>query len=71
MKDYSKLTTAELVAFLKNLEVALGMDLMMDGSGECGGMIHKSYDKFFEAIYEELNKREDWEPGSDEDEMPF
>jgi len=73
MKDYSKLTTAELVVELEKLDVALGMDLMMDGSGECGGIICKSYDKYFEAIYEELNTREDWEPFSDEDEdeMPF
>ena len=71
MKDYSKLTTAELVAELENLNVALGMDMMMDGSGDCGHIILKSYDKFFEAICKELNTREDWEPGSDEDEMPF
>ena len=31
MKDYSKLTTAELVAELENLDVALGMDMMMQG----------------------------------------
>ena len=71
MKDYSKLTTAELVAELENLNVALGMDMMMDGSGDCGHIILKSYDKYFKAICEELDTREDWEPDFDEDEMPF
>jgi hypothetical protein len=47
------------------------MDLIMDGSGELGGIISKSYDKYFEKIYEELS-RPDYEFDSvDNNEIPF
>ena len=54
MIDYSKMTTAELVNELNKLELGLEMDMMMDGSGELGGIISKGYDKYFNAIYEEF-----------------
>ena len=72
MIDYSKMTTAELVLELKKLERGLEMDLMMDGSGELGGIISKSYDKYFDVIYQELNNREDFVfDESDKYELPF
>ena len=61
MIDYSKMTTAELVSELEKLELGLEMDLMMDGSGELGGIISEGYGKYFDAIYEELGKRPDYE----------
>jgi hypothetical protein len=72
MIDYSKMTTAELVLELEKLERSLEMDLMMDGSGELGGIISKSYDKYFDVIYQELNNREDFVfDESDKYELPF
>ena len=72
MIDYSKMTTAELVCELEKLELGLEMDLMMDGSGELGGIISEGYGKYFEKIYEELSKRPDYEFDEvDDDEMPF
>jgi hypothetical protein len=72
MIDYSKMTTAELVLELEKLERGLEMDLMMDGSGELGGIISKGYDKYFDVIYQELNNREDFVfDESDKYELPF
>jgi hypothetical protein len=72
MRDYSKMTTAELVLELEKLEQGLEMDLMMDGSGELGGIISKGYDKYFDVIYQELNNREDFVfDESDKYELPF
>jgi hypothetical protein len=72
MIDYSKMTTEELVNELDKLNLGLEMDLIMDGSGELGGIISKSYDKYFEKIYEELSKRPDYEFDSvDNNEIPF
>ena len=82
MIDYSKMTTAELVGELEKLELGLEMDLMMDGSGELGGIISEGYDKYFNAIYEELSKRSDFVFSEDDamhhfnisrnnDEIPF
>jgi hypothetical protein len=72
MIDYSKMTTAELVLELEKLEQGLEMDLMMDGSGELGGIISKGYDKYFDVIYQELNNREDFVfDESDKYELPF
>jgi hypothetical protein len=72
MKDYSKMTTEELVLELDKLELGLEMDLIMDGSGELGGVISEGYDKYFEKIYEELDKRPDYEFDEvDDDEIPF
>ena len=48
MIDYAKMTTEELVSELDKLHQALEMDLMMDGSGELGGV-----------IYQVLNERPD------------
>ena len=72
MIDYSKITTAELVSELEKLELSLEMELLMDGSGELGEIIIKSYDKYFDAIYQELNNREDFVfDGNNKDELPF
>lgn len=72
MIDYSKMTTVELVDELNKLELSLEQDLIMDGSGELGGIISKGYDKYFDAIYEELNKRSDYEfDDVGDDEIPF
>ena len=82
MIDYSKMTTAELVGELEKLELGLEMDLMMDGSGELGGIISEGYDKYFNVIYEELSKRSDYTFSEDDamhhfnisrnnDEIPF
>ena len=72
MLDYSKMTTAELVGELNKLELGLEMDLMMDGSGELGGIISEGYGKYFEKIYEELSKRSDYKfEDVDKNEIPF
>lgn len=72
MIDYSKMTTAELVGELEKLELGLEMDLMMDGSGELGGIISEGYSKYFEKIYEELSKRPDYKfEDVDKNEIPF
>ena len=72
MRDYSKMTTVELVSELEKLELSLEMDLMMDGSGELGGIISKSYDKYFDAIFQELNDREDFVfDENNKDELPY
>jgi hypothetical protein len=72
MRDYSKMTTVELVSELEKLELSLEMDLMMDGSGELGGIISKSYDKYFDAICQELNEREDFVfDENNKDELPY
>ena len=72
MIDYSKMTTAELVGELEKLELGLEMDLMMDGSGELGGIISEGYGKYFEKIYEELSKRSDYKfEDVDKNEIPF
>ncbi len=66
------MTTEKLVLELDKLTLGLEMDLIMDGSGELGGVISEGYDKYFNAIYEELSKRPDYEFDEvDDDEMPF
>lgn len=70
--DYSKMTTVELVNELNKLELGLEMNLIMDGSGEVGGVISRGYDTYFDAIYEELNKRSDYEfDDVDDNKIPF
>jgi len=71
MKDYAKMTTEELVSELDKLNLGLEMDLIMDGSGELGGIISKGYDKYFDAIYQVLNERPDFVIDENNDEMPF
>jgi len=71
MKDYAKMTTEELVSELDKLNLGLEMDLSMDGSGELGGKISKSYDKYFDAIYQVLNERPDFVIDENNVEMPF
>lgn len=71
MKNYTKMTTEELVLELDKLNLGLEMDLMMDGSGELGGIISKGYDKYFNAIHEELSNRPDYVFTEDNDEMPY
>jgi hypothetical protein len=71
MIDYAKMTTEELVSELDKLNQALEMDLIMDGSGELGGIISKGYDKYFDAIYQVLNERPDFVIDENNVEMPF
>ena len=58
MKDYSKMTTDELVNEYDRLETGLEMNLLMDGSAELGGVISKGYYVDIEAIEDELSKRD-------------
>ena len=58
MKNYSKIATEELVNEYDRLETGLEMNLLMDGSGELGGVISKGYYVDIEAIEDELNKRD-------------
>ena len=58
MKNYSKITTEELVNEYDRLEKGLEMNLLMDGSGELGGVISKGYYVDIKAIEDELNKRD-------------
>ena len=71
MKDYTKMTTEELVLELDKLNLGLEMDLMMDGSGELGGIIGNGYEKYFDAIYQVLNERSDFVINENNDEIPF
>lgn len=57
MKDYSVLTDEALFNELDKLHTSLERDNEMDGSGELGGIIYQSYERFFNAIYEEMDKR--------------
>jgi hypothetical protein len=59
MKDYSKMTTDELVEELARLELGLEMNLVMDGSGELGDVIGKGYYEDINAIEKELQTRPD------------
>lgn len=71
------MSTEELENELKRLHQDLEQELSMDGSGELGGVIHKSYEPYFGFIYKLLSERDDYNPqpeeenGSLEDELPF
>jgi len=76
MKDLSKHTTLDLIDEFDRLDVALEMELSMDGSGELGGEIHKLYFDEMNAIEEELKRRGLWKNRCDEedyfdDDLPF
>jgi len=79
MKDLSKRTTLDLINEFDRLDVALEMEMLMDGSGELGGEIHKLYFDEMRAIEKELEKRGLWnrddfsEKGDFEydDDLPF
>ena len=58
MKDLSKRTTLDLINEFDRLDVALEMEMLMDGSGELGGEIHKLYFDEMRAIEKELEKRD-------------
>jgi len=60
MKDLSKRTTLGLINEFDRLDVALEMEMLMDGSGELGGEIHKLYFDEMHAIEKELEKRGLW-----------
>lgn len=44
----------QLEQISNQMEQGLSMDLAMDGSGECGGMIHRSWNKWFRAQVEKV-----------------
>ena len=52
------MTTDELVNEYGRLETELEMNLLMDGSGELGGVISKGYYVDIKPIEDELTKRD-------------
>ena len=76
-KHVKEMSTEELENELERLHQDLDKELSMDGSGELGGVIHKSYEPYFGTILKLLSERDDYNPhpkdeyGSFEDELPF
>ena len=60
MIDYSKLTTEQLVDRLNHLDIILDMELVIEGFEDYQG-IFAHYEVYFNAIYKELFKREDYQ----------
>ena len=56
---YKNMTTDELVEEYDKLELGLEMNLMLDGSGELGGLISKGFYEDMDAIEKELKTRPD------------
>lgn len=77
LPNYKNYTTKALLESLDALETDLDQNLVMDGSGELGGVIYKSYEPHFEAIQKELNNRDDYQEnesgmyGDVDDELPY
>ena len=77
MNNFKEMSTEELENELERLHQDLEQELSMDGSGELGGVIYKSYEPYFGVIYKLLSERDDYNPhpkeeyGSFEDELPF
>ena len=61
MTDYTKLTTAELLAEHDRLVEGLEQDLAMDGSGELGRIICEMYISRLDAIQAVLDTRADYD----------
>jgi len=61
MTDYTKLTTAELLAEHDRLVDGLEQDLAMDGSGELGRGICETYFSRLDAIQDVLDTRADYD----------
>ena len=57
MANLSEFTTQDLINQYDELDEALAMELLMDGSGELGGEIYKDYTDAMNAIQEELDRR--------------
>ena len=76
-KHVKEMSTEELENELERLHQDLEQELSMDGSGELGGVIYKSYEPYFGVIYKLLSEKDDYNPrpeegyGSIEDELPF
>ena len=76
-KHVKEMSTEELENELERLHQDLDKELSMDGSGELGGVIHKSYEPYFGTILKLLSERDDYNPhpkdeyGSFEDELSF
>ena len=76
-KHVKEMSTEELENELERFHQDLDKELSMDGSGELGGVIHKSYEPYFGTILKLLSERDDYNPhpkdeyGSFEDELPF
>ena len=58
MKSLKQMSAAELYQRIKDLEIEKSQDLQMDGSGDCGDLIEKAYAPIFDAIYDEINRRD-------------
>ena len=61
MRDYTKMTTAELLAEHDRLVEAMEHDLSMDGSGELTAKICEMYFNQLDAIQAEFDKRPDYD----------
>ena len=59
-KELSEYTALDLINKYDKLDVALELELSMDGSGELGKEIHKDYIDEMNAIEEELKRRGLW-----------
>ena len=76
-KHVKEMSTEELENELERLHQDLDKELSMDGSGELGGVIHKSYEPYFGTILKLLSERDEYNPhpkdeyGSFEDALPF
>jgi len=71
LPDYKNYTTKALLEAQDTLYEDLDQNLAMDGSGELGGVIYKSYEPQFEAIEKELNGRDDYQAMMQEDHVEF
>ena len=66
-----ELTNDELVKELEVLEEAERQDNLMDGSGDCGSIISKHYEPYYNAIQDELNERDIQICDTYESDMPY
>jgi len=57
VQDYSKYTNEQLVERYEYLNEMQHQDNLMDGSGECGGIIHEFYAPQYNAIIQEAQRR--------------
>ena len=61
MRDYTKMTTTELIEEKDRLVQDMEHDLMMDGSGELGRIICQTYISQLDAIQDVLDTRADYD----------
>lgn len=56
MKDLTQLSDAELLAYYNEMEHYESLDYKMDGSGELGGVIAKTWKPVWEPLKPNLRK---------------